>query len=295
MRAHKTLLPTAVCFSILPFLIGGCDSSADSERKITELQDRVVALEKLVKEHDQKLLGLAPAKSVDAASITPTPSESPLVASTSTAVKSIPEPTSVAFTDISGTFGEKEIKDLVRIGVLDASSGKFDPSAPLKRAEFVSWLVKSNNALRPEKKVRPAEPGAKSTFPDLPTTHPFFKYVQGMADAGWSVGYEDKTFKPDKDLTREEMIGIKALFDEQFLSSNGAEWATKNVWSDSKKISKAFLDAMGMEAGSQLNWARVYGTTKNCDPQKIVTRGEGAACVWQIGRFPVNAGAKDQK
>lgn len=121
---------------------------------------------------------------------------------------------SKGFTDIAGAFGEKEIKDLVKVGVLDTSSGTFNPTKPITRAEFIEWLVKSNNAIRPKKDfIRTAEPGTPSSFTDLAESNPYFKYIQGMADAGWTIGFPDKTFKPDGILTREQMIGIKNPID----------------------------------------------------------------------------------
>lgn len=287
MSSRISRSPSAIALlSLSVLLLGGCN-----DEKVAKLEERVTALENQVKDLGTSLKAVQEKQTAETAKNPNNAAPTPEAAVDKSAQ---PVQTDGAFSDIAGMFGEKQIKDLVRIGVLDTSSGKFEPTKPLMRAEFVEWLVKSNNALRPDKVVRPAEPGAKSSFPDLSTNHPNFKYVQGMADAGWSIGYTDKTFKPDKELTREEMIGIKALFDEQAGSSNGPEWVLGNTWSDWKKISKSFVDAMGKEAGSQLNWSRIYGTTKNCDPQKVVSRGEGAVCVWQIGRFPVNAGTKKE-
>lgn len=187
---------------------------------------------------------------------------------------------SKGFTDIEDFNGEKEINDLVKAGVLKTDSGKFEPAKPITRAQFVAWLVKSNNVLRPDKKIRPADPGSKSTFPDLANTHPQFKYVQGMANAGWSVGYDDKSFKPDKELTREEMIAIKSPVDR---GETLAKVDYKSPWQDFNKVGKRFQGPMSWEGYKDRNWTRCFGKTKNCEPQKPVTRAEAAVCVWQFG------------
>lgn len=186
------------------------------------------------------------------------------------------------FKDIADFNGEKEIKDLVKLDVLNAGSGKFEPAKGCKRSAFVAWVVRANNVLRPDEKIRLADPGSKATFSDVPSTHPQFKFIQGMANAGWSVGYDDKTFKPDNILTREEMIAIKTPLDA------GKDLKDENrpsiqQWSDYKKIGKRYIGPMSWETAWTPNWDRCFGKTKSCEPQKPVTRAEAALCVWQFG------------
>lgn len=189
--------------------------------------------------------------------------------------------TVATFADVKGAFGEKQITELVKIGVLDpGTSPKFEPDKPITRAEFVSWLVKTNNVIRPDAAVRLAGPADKSTFTDLIADHPLFKYIQGMADAGWSIGYEDKSFKPDKILVRQELIAIKTPFDDPSTPSN--DYATG--WTDESQISKAFYHPMSVENyNGRPNWKRIFGSTKTCEPRKSVTRAEAAVCVSEIG------------
>lgn len=193
------------------------------------------------------------------------------------------------YSDISGVFGEKEIHDLIKIGVFKVNSPNFEPSKTVTRGEFCKWLVESNNIIRPKKYfIRMADPGSASSFTDMTDANPYFKYVQGLADAGWSVGFPDKTFRPDATLTREQMIAIKNPIDWNSEQYDGYE----KQWSDGNKINPHFLKQMSTEAFAyyqckhQNNWARLYGATKVCQPQKPVTRAEAAACVWSIGRNP---------
>ncbi|MBX9568057.1 MAG: S-layer homology domain-containing protein [Candidatus Obscuribacterales bacterium] len=184
------------------------------------------------------------------------------------------------FADIAGAFGEKEIKDLQKLGVFNDVSGNFSPTKPITRAEFVCWLVRANNAMRPAAEhIRIAEDGASSSFTDLTSAQPYFKFIEGMNSAGWSIGYPDKTFKPEKALTREEMIAIKNPIDH----GSGQYEGYEKKWTDHAKISENFKKYMSDEAFGDKNWSRVFGETKNCDPQKSVSRAEAAACIWQIG------------
>ncbi len=183
------------------------------------------------------------------------------------------------FSDITGCFGEKEIKTLVKLKVIAVDAPVFEPTKPITRAQFVDWLVKANNAIRPAKYfIRTAEKDASSSFSDLSSKHPDFPAIQGMSNAGWSVGFMDKTFKPEEALTREQLIAIKAPLDYQQAGlSNYLE-----KWQDNSKISKNCKEPMNLEAFSGHNWERVFGKTKNCDPQKTVTRAEAAVCVYQL-------------
>lgn len=193
------------------------------------------------------------------------------------------------YADIAGTFGEKEIQDLINVGVFKVENKNFEPTKPVTRGEFCKWLVESNNIIRPKKYfIRTADPGSASSFTDMTDADPYFKYVQGLADAGWSVGFPDKTFRPTAILTREQMIAIKNPIDWNSEQYNGYE----KQWSDGNKINPHFLKQMSTEAFAyyqckhQNNWARLYGATKVCQPQKPVSRAEAAACVWSIGRNP---------
>src|SRR5262249_41142818 len=123
--------------------------------------------------------------------------------------------------------------------------------------------------------------GTKPAFTDVPNSDPDFKYIEGMNDAGWSIGFKDGTFRPDAQLTREQMISIKTPLDKPFKPTGDLGFTMK--WTDYEKISKDFYEVMCWESYSYGNWKRLYGTTKTCLPQKPVTRAEAAVCVWQVG------------
>lgn len=190
------------------------------------------------------------------------------------------DPSAATYADIAGVFGEKSVKDLAKIGVLDASTGSFNPNQPITRGEFVAWLVKTNNLICPaERQIRLASASTSPSFKDLTPDNPYYNYIQGMADAGWSVGYPDKTFKPTKVLSREEMIAIKTPLDHGGKGYDGYE----THWNDGDKIQETFRPAMSDEYFGKPNWTRIFGDTKSCNPQKAISRAEAAVCVSQIG------------
>lgn len=209
--------------------------------------------------------------------------------------------TPVSYNDLSGTFGEQQITQLAALGVFGTPSGAFNPSGTITRGDFVKWLVLANNAIfanNPGKEIRPSQ-GTTSAYPDVSVSHPDFAYIQGMYDAGFAVGFPDKTFKPDALLTHEQMIAIKESVDRggvtQYYVTN---WdATMPDWKDKQKINKLFRGAIAEDGGldrvAVINWShpnlvidnvpRTFGAIAMFRPQDNVTRSQAALVLWKMG------------
>lgn len=241
----------------------------------------------------------APSESPSMAPVSAAPSAEPTAVATSaqttaapaTMAQASPSPAgsatptvTVAFTDIKGIFAEQAIYDLAKLGVFESTSGAFRPSAPIKRREFIRWLVRANNAIfsdTPDKQVRLAESG-DATFVDVPPSDPDFKYIQGMANAGYVIGYDAKHFRPEQNLVREELVAIKAPFDHNGaqvdqhagISDVRAAWG----FSDIDQISKQYYASFYTDyfVSPQHNISRIWGTIKKFQPLKPVTRAEAA-------------------
>lgn len=192
------------------------------------------------------------------------------------------------FSDIQGTIAEKAIAQMAMLAIFDKTGGEFQPHAPIKRREFVRWLVKANNAYSqddPKRQIRLAET-SKATFDDVPSGDPDFKYIQGMADSGFVIGYDEKTFKPDKFLSREEMIAIKVSADGEVGAQNPSFHDVEGKFSDARSLSKKYYKAIFYDTFPPAqNIPRVFGKLKTFNPQKEVTRAEAALCLERIGRF----------
>jgi hypothetical protein len=206
------------------------------------------------------------------------------------AVATSPPP---SFTDVTGVNGAKDIVAFAQLGVVDPTSGAFRPGAPIKRREFIRWLVKANNVLwadTPAKKVNLADTTETSVFPDVATSDPDFPYIQGMQDAGYSVGCPDKTFKPDQALTREQMFAIKNVFDRGSVDAglvkdvNFARNTAMGPWKDKATISKTYVPgiATGNQGGAE-SFGLVFGTSSLFRPQLPVTRAQAAVAISVIG------------
>jgi len=189
-----------------------------------------------------------------------------------------------AFTDIQNSDSAQAINDLAALGVLDQTSGAFRPDDPISRADFVRWLVKANNAIVKEADyhIHTAH-GGPATFVDVPASDPDFGYIQGLSNAGYVIGVDATHFAPQKPLTREQMIYIKACLDEHgdIKTTGGALDYVRNTFNDASKMTYKFVGGIyeDRSAMTTTTFARVYGATKSFSPQQSVTRGEAAVAL----------------
>jgi len=221
----------------------------------------------------------------------------PSSASITTAPSALP---SVGFTDLDGVLGQKEIVQLAQLGVLDATSGPFHPGDSIKRRDFARWMFKANNAVwadQPSRQIHAADATTQSSFSDLASSDPDFRYVQGLSDAGIAVGFPDKSFKADQPLTREQMIAIKSGLDRGGLHKSFAtdeSYARYNLppWKDKDKVAKTYVGAIATDieddpksAGSAKidNIGRTFGAIAMFRPQQPVTRAQAAVVLNVIG------------
>ena len=219
------------------------------------------------------------------ATVAPAAVTSPMAAAPAPTVSPTPAWPAVTFTDIAGIDAEPAIRALGQLGVLDSTSGAFRPNDSIKRRDYIRWLVKANNVYfkGTGNRIRLAE-GKKATFVDVPPSDPDFKYIQGMADTGYLVGYDTKHFKPDKNLSREEMIVILISRDTGGKYSLGTG---PPGYSDGDQVStkyRAYINADSNDWNpSPGQIARIYGNIKTLRPLDDATRGDAAIAVSVIG------------
>lgn len=206
------------------------------------------------------------------------------------------QPHHLAFADINGSYGETEIRQLAQLGVFEITSGNFQPSGSITRAEFVTWLVKTYNLLQTHNTRTPTpirvSDRRTSAFRDVSPSHPAFQYIQAAQDAGFLAGYEDGTFRPNTALTREEMIVLKSPFDSK--TSGNSSRSAKSLrafiqktkgFRDANQITERYLTHIAFDLGnaaSGRNFERVYGMRQRYEPQKAVTRAEAAVVLAQF-------------
>ena len=186
---------------------------------------------------------------------------------------------------------ETWIEQLGSLQIFKATGDEFKPYEPITRGEFITWLFKAYNTMHPDNQIRFA-PQAKPYFSDLTKEHPAYKYAQAFMESGYSVGYVDSTFKPDKPITREEMLGIKVPVD---MGAAAPDFMWGNFgpgYSDNKDLYQTdFVNAIQADFGYRKgyyqggpegnNVDRAFGNIKTFKRKEPVLRYQAAASIWQ--------------
>jgi predicted outer membrane repeat protein len=96
----------------------------------------------------------------------------------------------------------EEVYWLAQTGISGGfDDGTFRPGAAVTRQAMAAFLYRF--AGEPEFTA----PGT-ATFPDVPTSHPFFEEVEWLADSGVTGGFDDGTFRPGATVTRQAMAAF---------------------------------------------------------------------------------------
>jgi S-layer homology domain len=204
------------------------------------------------------------------------------------------------------------LTDLVRLGVLsnpDTTTKNNLPatSRTVTRREYARWLIAAYNKIestKPTQQIRLAAADVKPAFQDVPTTHPDFPSIQGLAEAGiipspLSGDATNVRFQPDLPLTREQLILWKVPLDSRQPLPAASLDAVKQTWGfqDAGKVEPKALRAVlaDFQNGEQSNIRRVFGYTTLFQPKKTVNLGEVAATIWYFGANSEGLSAADVK
>lgn len=194
------------------------------------------------------------------------------------------------------------VMDLATLGVLTpigspsaTGSASFAPNQALTRRDFARWLVMTNNRLfrdRPGKQIRLAQANEAPVFQDVPPSDPDFGAIQGLAEAGilpsrLSGDSTATQFQPEAKLNRETLLRWKVPLDFRRTLAPATVDAIQSTWGfqDANRISPDALRAVlaDYQNGDLANIRRVFGFTTLLQPQREVTRAEGAAALSYFG------------
>ncbi|MGI6255641.1 MAG: S-layer homology domain-containing protein [Acutalibacter sp.] len=109
------------------------------------------------------------------------------------------EPVSGRFQDVTdGQWFATAVNSLAAMGIVSGfDETTYQPSASIRRAEFVSILSK----------LFPMEEG-EVTFTDVPDSHWGLAAIQNAVAKDWVSGYPDGTFRPNAPITRAEAFAL---------------------------------------------------------------------------------------
>ncbi len=276
MLFNKTVFNSLLAFSLV--LSIGCASQNQPTQELTDLKKEIEAL----KSENQTL------KNDSNLAVKEAQAELRLK---ETAFETTSPQFKYEFTDLDEELATTPlIQDLARLGVFKGlfkeSNTEFNPYETITRAEYVTWLYKTHNAIatKASNKIQLA-PAFDPGFTDLDKTHPAYKYVASLANAGYSVGYDDKTFKPDAPITREEMLVIKVGIDKgKAFRPDASQMAYVWKFSDSKAVDLRYTGYIHADYYvSNPNIQRCFGKIGTLRPKQPVLRHEAAASLWQFG------------
>ena len=107
--------------------------------------------------------------------------------------------------------------------------GSFRPNNPITRAEFSKMASKFDDLVGNNTKA----------FADVSENHWALKYINSAYAKGWVNGYEDGSFRPDRNITRAEVVTItnkmlNRYADQDFVRAN------KSILIDFKDLEEAY-------------------------------------------------------
>ncbi|WP_416336308.1 DUF1565 domain-containing protein [Calothrix sp. UHCC 0171] len=174
----------------------------------------------------------------------------------------------VTFKDVSPNYWAKAyIEALASRNIIAGfPDGTFKPDAPVTRDQFAAIIAKAFN---------PAPKREAIAFTDVKSNYWAFQVIQVAVRGGFISGYPDKTFKPQQQIPRVQVLVALA---------NGLGITTPNAgvlsfYSDASRIPEYAITSV---AGATTRGLVVnYPNVKQLNPTREATRAEVAAFIYQ--------------
>ncbi|OAB47697.1 Ig-like domain-containing protein [Paenibacillus antarcticus] len=162
-----------------------------------------------------------------------------------------------------------ELSEKLIVESRSSSGGKFEPDKSITRAEFAVFIAKGLGLSGEE----------TSRFPDV-TSGTTGAYIGAAAKAGIITGNSDGTFKPNSNVTREQMalMMVRAMeYAGPSISLNGTSAQTLARFKDASKVQSKDLVAKAVKEGI------IQGITINTfQPQGNATRAQAAVMLKRV-------------
>ena len=141
--------------------------------------------------------------------------------------------TKSGFRDVaSGSWYNTYVATLNNAGVItDSSNGYFRPNEAITRAELAAMLAKFSETT-----------GAANYFNDVSAKYWAANAIAICAKLGWLTGYPDGTFRPDKNVTRAELMAMINRATGRAPKSADAFLPGMKTWSDNTADKWYYLD-----------------------------------------------------
>ena len=145
--------------------------------------------------------------------------------------------TGTVFTDIdAGRWSAQAVEYLAEQKILEGyPEGAFAPENAMTRAEFSAMVSRWLKAEEPEE---------IKEFPDVNSSSWAYQYIYALADLGFVQGYEDQTFRPDKTISRAEVMTVMNKILGRAPSEEYVKAQNFNPYSDLQKNSWYYTDVI---------------------------------------------------
>ncbi len=123
--------------------------------------------------------------------------------------KTVPEPPGTPKDVPADYWARSFISEVLETGVMELTpEGKFNPDAPVNRAEFARIIEKFLARYWNDSSLETRFFGQTSPFRDVINTSPIFNAIMTVSTRGIMTGFEDGTFRPLEPVSGTEAINI---------------------------------------------------------------------------------------
>ncbi|TXK80597.1 cadherin-like beta sandwich domain-containing protein, partial [Paenibacillus sp. N3.4] len=179
-----------------------------------------------------------------------------------------------SFTDLKGHWAKDDVELLANKLIINGTAGNmFEPNNKITRAEFAALLVRSLGLLE-------EKPG--HTFTDVKETDWYAGAVATAQKVGLISGYEDNTFKPNANITREQMVAMIVRAIHVGGKEVKAEGKSLEHFSDGSTIGDWAKEAVAQTVTAKI----IEGTTPTTFAAKEnATRAQGASMLKRMLQY----------
>lgn len=189
--------------------------------------------------------------------------------------KYIVKANNIVFGDIEKyTWAKDQIESMAAKGIVNGKAqGYFKPAENVTRAEFASLLVRMF-------RIKEVEDCAACRFSDVKAGAWYEKAVMSAVDAGIVTGYEDGTFKPEDNISRQDMAVMIARALKKYKNAEipgnidtYLDFSDKTSFGEYAKESIAAAVKYGIIKGNP---------DKSYKPANNATRAESAVVIYNV-------------
>ncbi len=177
----------------------------------------------------------------------------------------IAEPVELPFEDVAGdAWYREDVETVYALGLIEGSSeDHYSPEAKLSRGQMLTMLWRL--AGKPETE-------AEAEFSDVAEGSYYSDAIGWAAEAGIADGTGNGNFKPEQDITREQLLTMLYRYAKQ--NGMAEEPAPELTFSDADKVSGYAADALRWAANAGILQGFGDNTIR---PQNLVSRAQAAA------------------